>query len=276
MDRIVYIATVDGREVATFEKARLGDAVARQEVIDLYEERNRAKRIMDGLEILCVTKPEATEDTIVYCAVREPGGIDGMDHTDKGGNVVDAAYAQKDLKIDGWSRLEKRVVVPSEIAKAAIAKLKPTQRLAYLGEYVEPKVRLTVDEVERGIVDDYRRTLGKVILANAALCGVGNGLEMIEFDHPAVLRVVDSLLQDDVLRWMDEDHCDPIYVVVPLEPHPAFAAGRPFGVHAMTRSRDGSTQRGDFDLADEATQRSYLGKAPLADDELVPPAPAMG
>lgn len=275
MDRIAYLATIDGKQVATFEKSRLGDAEAVQQlVVDVVLERRRAEYNLDGLEILCIAKPESEADTIVYCAVSRPGGVDGMDPTAKGGKVVRAAFEESKLKLDGWTELSKRVAVPAEVARNALARLCPIERLAYAGEYVEPNVRLSVDEVERQVLDDYRQALGKVVLAKAALCGHGNGLEMVDFDSPAVLRIVDSRLRDDVLRWMDEDHCDPIYVVVPLEPHPQFADGKPFGVHALSRSRGGKAQPGDFEIADEATQARYKGAQSLRDEDLVPAASA--
>lgn len=272
MDRIAYIATIGGKQVATFEKSRLGDAETTQIVVDVALERRRAEYNLDGLEILCVAKPESEVDTIVYCAVSRPGGVDGLDHTSKGGKVVRASFEESKLKLDGWTELDKRVVVPAEVARKALERLCPIERLAFAGEYVQPGIRRSVDEVERLAMVDYRHALGKVVLAKAALCGHGNGLEMVEFDPPAVLRVVDSRLQDDVLRWMDEDHCDPIYVVVPLEPHSQFEHGKPFGVHGRTRSRDGSDQTGDIEMADDATQARYRGAPALRDDELVPAA----
>jgi hypothetical protein len=72
-------------------------------------------------------------DTIVYTTVSNGGGIDGMDHTDKGGNVT-GAYLDK-LKATKnpnapWNTVVPIVVDLEELAKATLRKLDPVARLA--------------------------------------------------------------------------------------------------------------------------------------------------
>lgn len=69
------------------------------------------------------------EDQIVYLRISKGGGVDGLDHTDKGGKVLQASFSQSDIKLDGWSSLEKRVVTMREARKEALDKLNPLDKL---------------------------------------------------------------------------------------------------------------------------------------------------
>lgn len=72
-------------------------------------------------------------DTIVYTTVSNGGGIDGMDHTDKGGNVT-GAYLDKQKATKNpnapWNTVVPIVVDLEELAKKTLAKLDPVARLA--------------------------------------------------------------------------------------------------------------------------------------------------
>jgi hypothetical protein len=72
-------------------------------------------------------------DTIVYTTVSNGGGVDGMDHTDKGGRVM-GAYLDKKKAINNpnapWNTVVPIVVDIEELAKTSLAKLDPVVRLA--------------------------------------------------------------------------------------------------------------------------------------------------
>lgn len=71
-------------------------------------------------------------DTIVYTTVSNGGGVDGMDHTDKGGNITNAFLdknkAQEYNK--GYNKVVPIVVDLHETAKKVLSSLSPVDRLA--------------------------------------------------------------------------------------------------------------------------------------------------
>lgn len=72
-------------------------------------------------------------DTIVYTTISKGGGIDGMDHTDKGGRVT-GAYLDKGKATKNpnapWNNVVAVVVDLEEVAKDAIKAMDPVTRLA--------------------------------------------------------------------------------------------------------------------------------------------------
>lgn len=72
-------------------------------------------------------------DIIVYTTVSKGGGIDGMDHTDKGGNVT-GAYLDKQKAIQNpnapWNIVCPIVVDLDELATKTLTALGPVERLA--------------------------------------------------------------------------------------------------------------------------------------------------
>lgn len=72
-------------------------------------------------------------DTIVYTLVSKGGGVDGRDHTDKGGHVTKAYLsreaAEKDPNLP-WHDIKPEVVDLEAAAKKVIASLGPIERLA--------------------------------------------------------------------------------------------------------------------------------------------------
>lgn len=72
-------------------------------------------------------------DTIIYTLVSKGGGIDGRDHTDKGGNVT-RVYATREQAEKGdnlpWNNIVPIVVDLDKVAKEALASLTPVQRFA--------------------------------------------------------------------------------------------------------------------------------------------------
>jgi hypothetical protein len=72
-------------------------------------------------------------DTIVYTTVSKGGGIDGMDSSDKGGNIT-GAYLDKQQAIKNpnapWNVVAPIVVDLEDLANKTLAKLDPVARLA--------------------------------------------------------------------------------------------------------------------------------------------------
>lgn len=72
-------------------------------------------------------------DTIVYTTVSKGGGIDGMDHTDKGGKVT-GAYLEKDSAVNNpnrpWNNVVPVVVDLDDLALKTLNGLDPVARLA--------------------------------------------------------------------------------------------------------------------------------------------------
>ncbi len=70
-------------------------------------------------------------DRIVYLLVTNPGGIDGMDASDKGGRIVDASFEKSDIEsaLNGWYRLQTCVVDEDASKREALKKLSPVDRL---------------------------------------------------------------------------------------------------------------------------------------------------
>lgn len=72
-------------------------------------------------------------DTIIYTLVSKGGGIDGRDHTDKGGNVTHAFFTREDAEKcpnKPWNDIKPVVVDLKEMAEKVIAGIGPIERLA--------------------------------------------------------------------------------------------------------------------------------------------------
>lgn len=85
-----------------------------------------------------------SNETIVYVCYSEPGGVDGLDHNDKGGVMTGASTYKADaLKWTGDSR--NRVVAEvhdlGKIAEQVRKELTPLQRLAIAPKHSEPLKR---------------------------------------------------------------------------------------------------------------------------------------
>jgi len=150
-DRIAYcVVDADGAVAyASFDKAaarEVADGLGADVSARAVEPRGVAARALgklDGLESLCLA-PGARDDRgdrIAYCLVTTGGGVDGRDHTDKGGHVRFATFEKGEAarKRDGWVRVEARVVVPAAVAAAAKGKLDPVEHLCLLGAADAPE-----------------------------------------------------------------------------------------------------------------------------------------
>lgn len=77
-------------------------------------------------------------DTIVYTTVSKGGGIDGMDRSDKGGNIT-GAYLDKQKAIKNpnapWNTVCPIVVDLEDLAEKTLAKLDPVARLAVVQHF---------------------------------------------------------------------------------------------------------------------------------------------
>jgi len=72
-----------------------------------------------------------TEDRIIYLKISNGGGVDGMDHKDKGGRILAASYDREEIEalMDGWSHLRPTVMDIINKKKATLKKLDPVERL---------------------------------------------------------------------------------------------------------------------------------------------------
>lgn len=76
-------------------------------------------------------------DRIIYLVISEPGGVDGLDNTDKGGTVVGAHFSK--VVAEGQKGNDSRLrvtatVVDDEVVKAqAMAKLTLVERRVLFG-----------------------------------------------------------------------------------------------------------------------------------------------
>lgn len=71
-------------------------------------------------------------DRIVYLVVTQSGGVDGRDHTDKGGHIMHATFDSREaaaLTRQGWDTVKKEVVEMTRARHTALAKLNPLDKL---------------------------------------------------------------------------------------------------------------------------------------------------
>ncbi|BCB22141.1 hypothetical protein [Bosea sp. ANAM02] len=126
---------------------------------------------------------------------------------------------------------------------------------------------MTKAAVEAAVLGDYEALKGQVVLARTIECYDDDANNVtVECDPPAVCRIEpypDAEVRDNLLRWTDEENCDPILNLVVLEKHPAFAGVRPSWIYGTTRSLDGTTQAAGFELADATIQARYVGAKAL-------------
>ena len=70
---------------------------------------------------------------IVYTLIANGGGVDGRDHTDKGGDLVGAYLDEaqaNNAKNAPWCKMVPQAVDMAQAKLAALAKLNPLDRLA--------------------------------------------------------------------------------------------------------------------------------------------------
>lgn len=73
------------------------------------------------------------QEIIVYQLVSIGGGIDGTDHTDKGGKVLEAYKTRQEAeqsKVKPWCKIEPIVVDMQQAKKLAMFKLSALDKLA--------------------------------------------------------------------------------------------------------------------------------------------------
>ncbi len=72
---------------------------------------------------------------------------------------------------------------------------------------------LSKEEVEALVIKDYEQLRGRLIRAAFVECCNDVGYDTMVLDDPVVLRIIDMELDQGVLRWMGDGHCDPAYDV---------------------------------------------------------------
>lgn len=71
-------------------------------------------------------------DCIVYQLITNPGGVDGLDHTVKGGKVIRAHFSRASAEDDPsapWCKVEPVMIDPCKVLKTATEKLTPIELL---------------------------------------------------------------------------------------------------------------------------------------------------
>ena len=79
---------------------------------------------------------------VVYTLVTKAGGVDGLDHTDKGGKVVGVfgfEAVAKQAPNAPWCDVVPQAVDLTELAKQALKKLDPLEQYALLRRSFEAK-----------------------------------------------------------------------------------------------------------------------------------------
>ena len=156
MERIAYeVFNSSGKSLhATFKHeaalelaSQLGPGSRTQTLaVDAAAVAAKLRGKLDGLETFALEecpRLRVLEDRVLYAVVTQPGGLDGMDRSDKGGMVKFASFnrAEAMKHVNGWSRLNPRAVSTQElarIAKDARAKLTSIEALCLLGETPSP------------------------------------------------------------------------------------------------------------------------------------------
>jgi hypothetical protein len=146
--------------------------------------------------------------------------------------------------------------------------------------------KFSQQEIEELCSKDYESVVGKVILVTQIECFDQNEDSVTVYcDPPAIARIeaYEGGSHDQcVIRWMDDEHCDPVYDISILEPHQAFelANARPSWIYGTCRSTDGKIEAAPFALADEKTQDAYRHVEPVYYLEIGPrdnsPIPSRG
>jgi hypothetical protein len=70
---------------------------------------------------------------------------------------------------------------------------------------------MTPEEAEAAAARDYEGIAGQLIQVHELDTNLG---EVLYFDPPITVRVTAG----DVIRWMDDEHLDPLYTVEPINP----------------------------------------------------------
>lgn len=139
------------------------------------------------------------------------------------------------------------------------------------------------DEIHAKAWSDYEALQGKVVLLSEVEClDSQNSSVTAVCDPPVIARIAPYAstghARQCIERWSDSTHCDPVYDVSILEPHPAFAGLRPSWIFGTSYAFDPavSVETAKIVLADEVTQAAYAQAKGLSDDEVAPasaPAP---
>jgi hypothetical protein len=123
----------------------------------------------------------------------------------------------------------------------------------------------TEEQIEAQVKADYEAVAGKVILLTEVECyDENNDSVTVECDPPVVARVIPyagGANDECVVRWMDDEACDPVYEIAILEHHPAFdeARARPSWIYGTSRCTTGEVGMSPYVIADEVLQERFRG-----------------
>jgi hypothetical protein len=132
--------------------------------------------------------------------------------------------------------------------------------------------KFTEEQITEQVKADYEAVVGKVILLGVVECyDENNDSVTVECDPPVVARVIPyagGANDECVVRWMDDEACDPVYEIAILEHHPAFdaARARPSWIYGTSRCTTGEVDPAAFTIADEVAQDRYRDAEPYEYD----------
>jgi hypothetical protein len=102
------------------------------------------------------------------------------------------------------------------------------------------------EQLEAQALNDYDYYRGKVIEVGS-ISGYDdsdNSLD-VKLHPPAIVRVLGTP-KGDIVRWMDDDHLDPVYNVDLVVPHPQLEGMRSFWIYGESRSLRGEPCESDI------------------------------
>lgn len=134
---------------------------------------------------------------------------------------------------------------------------------AFIQTVTKHLLSVTREQINKQCLEEYEKFKGKIVLVRQVECYDLDGNNVtINCDPPAIARV-DAYhdprnITECVTRWMDAEHCDPIYDISILETHPAFEnETKPSWVYGTSRTLSGKVQEAPFIMADETLQADY-------------------
>ena len=153
------------------------------------------------------------------------------------------------------------------------------RRLEYPGGVValtlptdDTDASLTRYALEQMAWHEYRKAEGRVMPVSWLVgCAQGTGATRdVAFKHPIRVRVLPGAKAEDIERWGDDEHLDPVWRVEPVEPNiPELAGLRSLLVYATSRSVDGLVSEGGIVQPDVNAAMADDAMAAAIDDVLV-------
>ena len=194
------------------------------------------------------------------------GRLHGLSFSDAANEVADLDALRELLASIGGDAAQ------LEVIQAELSRMK---------DHIEARRNARYAEIHAQVHADYEALKGKVVLLSEVECYDERSSSATAIcEPPAIARIVPystARARECLERWSDNTHCDPVYDVEILQPHPAFAGLRPSWVFGTSYSFDGApAEKAKIALGDDDLQVRYVNAKGLAEDEVAPssaPAP---